>query len=79
MEQIKMSAFEHRFKSPIVKVAAFFENSRDQWKEKYQTVKAEVRSIKHQIRAIEKSRRQWRDRAEAAEAQLKKSVAVDPA
>ena len=79
MEQIKLAAFEHRFKSPIVKVAAFFEKSRDQWKEKYQTVKAEVRSIKHQIRAIEKSRRQWRDRAETAEAQLKKSVAVDPA
>lgn len=74
-----MSVFEHRFKSPIVKIAAFFEKSRDRWKEKYQTVKAEVRSVKHQIRAIEKSRQLWRDRAEAAEAQLKKSVAVDSA
>lgn len=74
-----MGSYQHRFRSPIVKIAAFFENSRDQWKGKYQAVKAEVRSIKHQIRAVEKSRQQWRDRAEAAEAQLKKRVAVDTA
>jgi hypothetical protein len=59
------------YKSPVKKLAEFFERSRDAWKQKYQDVKRQLRSSEHQRRAVEQSRRQWRRRAEAAEAELK--------
>lgn len=59
------------YKSPVRKLAEFFERSRDAWKRKYQDVKRQLRGSEHQRRAVEQSRRQWRQRAEAAEAELK--------
>jgi hypothetical protein len=67
-----VSVYQNRFKSPIVKIAAFFEKSRDQWKEKYIASKTEVRAAKHRLRAVETSRENWRQRALAAEKLLKK-------
>jgi hypothetical protein len=48
--------------------------SRDGWKQKYQAVKENHRALKHQMRAVENSRRNWRERAEQAERELKKKT-----
>jgi len=57
-------------KSPVRKLAVFFEQSRDRWKAKYRRVKTECRAAREQVRAVEKSRQQWAERAAQAERQI---------
>lgn len=57
-----------KYTSPPHKILAFLARSRDGWKAKHHAVQDELRKLKHQLRAVEASRRQWRDRARAAEA-----------
>lgn len=66
-----MAAFETKYKSPIRKILAFLERSRDDWKAKHHALKSEVRRLKNQLRAVEASREQWRSQAQAARAELK--------
>jgi hypothetical protein len=56
-----------RFASPVVKLAQFFEKSRDRWKAKYLKLKRTCKLLGNQTRAVEKSRESWRERAAAAE------------
>jgi hypothetical protein len=65
-----MSTVEVEYKSPVRKVIAMLRKGRDNWKNKYQQVKRDLRSVQHQNRAVEKSREQWRIRATQAEAEL---------
>lgn len=51
------------FTTPTRKLLQFFIGSRDNWKSKYQSLKARLKLLENQNRAVEKSRRQWRERA----------------
>jgi len=57
-------------KSPVRKLAVFFEKSRDGWKAKCQTAKSKAKYWSNQARAVSKSRDQWRQKAEAAAEEL---------
>lgn len=60
-----------RYSSPLRKLAAFFEKSRDQWKAKAMHLRHELKLAKNQVRAVEKSREQWRQKAEQADAKAR--------
>jgi hypothetical protein len=52
------------FTSPVSKLLPFFVKSRDGWKEKHHRTKAKCKKLSNQVRAVEKSRLQWRELAE---------------
>jgi len=58
------------WKSPLRKLVNFFERSRNRWKEKYTAKKQECKRMGNQVRAVEKSRAQWRQVAEEAQQQV---------
>lgn len=59
-----------QYKSPVHKVIGFLKQGRDGWRDKYKKLKTEFRAMENQLRAVHKSRRTWRERAEVAEAEL---------
>lgn len=61
-----MDGLERAFKSPIKKLLKFFATSRDDWKAKHHQLRLQLKKEQNQVRAVEKSREQWRSRAEAA-------------
>jgi hypothetical protein len=61
---------DEQYKSPAHKVIAFLKKGRDGWRDKYKNLKAKLRSVENQLWAVSKSRKIWRERAEAAEAEL---------
>lgn len=50
------------YKSPIRKLAHFFEKSRDQWKAKARAAKARVKQLKQRVHFLESSRDHWKQR-----------------
>ena len=62
-----MDATEREWKSPMRKLVAFFQKSRDGWKAKQQASQVSLKKEQNQVRAVEKSRASWRARAEAEE------------
>jgi predicted nucleic acid-binding Zn-ribbon protein len=48
------------YKSPLHKLARFFERSRDGWKEKYGNVKMQNKCLKNRIRSLERTQGQWK-------------------
>lgn len=50
-------------KSPVKKLASFFQRSRDGWKAKYMNSKRERKKLNNQVRAVEKSRAHWKEAA----------------
>lgn len=58
------------FRSPVPKLLRFFQSSRDKWKRKCHEAKHQCKLLRNQVRAVEKSRAQWRSRAELLERQL---------
>jgi len=77
---------DKEYKSPVRKLARFFEKSRDQWKAKCQEAKGMIRLLKSRVRFLEESRDRWRQRAkemkqalaaaEAREGALKEALAA---
>jgi hypothetical protein len=63
-------------KSPVKKLVAFFRRSRDDWKTKYFEKRDKAILLANQVRAVEKSREQWRMKAEAAEQRAKELEAL---
>jgi hypothetical protein len=59
------------FKSPAAKLIEFFRRSRDGWKAKHQAVKQENKKLANQVRAVEKSREQWRQTARSAQQHIR--------
>jgi len=57
-------------KSPPKKLIAFFRSSRDGWKAKYKKKNQQAILLANQVRAVEKSRQFWRDKAEQAKREL---------
>lgn len=53
-------------KSPVSKLLKFFVTSRDGWKAKHHQVKRQLKKEQNQVQAVEKSREEWRRRAETA-------------
>ena len=58
------------FKSPVKKLASFFEKSRDKWKAKYFAKRDQAILLANQVRAVEKSREYWRTIAQDAKREL---------
>lgn len=58
------------YSSPVRKLLAFFERSRDGWKEKYQQVKRLARKLQGRVRTLERSREHWKERAKQLRAEL---------
>ena len=61
---------EKQYKSPIPKLARFFEKSRDQWKAKCQKAKRKVQRLSNRVRYLEESRASWKQRAKELEGKL---------
>lgn len=59
------------YRSPQHKILAMLKESRDNLRVKYRELMDQRRVAENQARAVEKSRAMWRERALAAEAQLK--------
>jgi predicted nucleic acid-binding Zn-ribbon protein len=57
----------HVLRSPLRKLVRFFQRSRDNWKRKCQEAKMRYKLMVNQVRAVEKSRAEWRSRAEQSE------------
>lgn len=73
-----MDTTERQLKSPVRKLVVFFRKSRDQWKARHHKLRAQLKLDQNQVRAVEKSRDSWRQRAEFAErerARLEQEVA----
>lgn len=67
------------YKSPVRKLARFFEQSRDQWKAKCQTAKALVKHLKQRVRRLEESRAHWKRRAQELKAEMERQAAKQQA
>lgn len=59
------------FKSPPHKIISFLKKGRDRLRVKYADLREKFRAAENQVRAVSKSRDQWRERAERAEAELR--------
>lgn len=59
------------YTSPTHKVVGFLKAGRDKLREKYRAQTEKLRVAENQIRAVNKSREAWRERAELAERELK--------
>ena len=57
----------NELKSPVKKLVEFFRGSRDKWKAKYVEKRDKAILLANQVRAVEKSREQWRMKAEEAQ------------
>ena len=58
------------FKSPVRKLMAFFEKSRNGWKGKCQEAKGDSKYWANQARAVARSRDLWRAKAETSVREL---------
>lgn len=67
MEGEARTAAARVFRSPNRILARAFRNSRDRWKEKYQTLQKEMKRLTNQVADVRRSRARWRQKAEAAE------------
>lgn len=65
-----MDTTDREWKSPLGKLVAFFQRSRDGWKAKQQSLKVLWKKEQNQVRAVEQSRANWRVKAEAAQEQV---------
>ena len=59
------------WRSPLRKLARFFQRSRDRWKAKYFAKRDQYKLMGNQARAVEKSRAKWREMAELAQTQVR--------
>ena len=60
-------------KSPPHQVIAFLKEGRDSLRIKYRQLRVDLRRAENHIRSLTKSRDSWRQRAEDAEAELRRS------
>ena len=58
------------YRSPPHKIIAMLKKGRDDLRVKYRELMEQRRVAENQVRAVEKSRAMWQQRAEAAEAEL---------
>lgn len=64
------------YKSPKHKLLTFFEESRNNWRDKHKATKAKLKGALHAIRTARAARDVWRRRAVAAEAELATGIRI---
>jgi hypothetical protein len=64
------------YRSPMRKLVRFFEQSRDQWKEKCRQAKRENNSLKIRLAAMKESRDRWKAKAKELEEEWTGTEAV---
>jgi hypothetical protein len=62
----EVETMEPSYRSPLRKLVRFFQKSRDNWKAKYHDCKRRLKKEQNQVRAVQRSRAVWREKAEAA-------------
>ena len=67
------------YKSPVRKLARFFEKSRDQWKAKHRRAKASVKRLKNRARFLDQSKEQWKSRVQELEMEVARLKAREQA
>jgi uncharacterized protein YdaU (DUF1376 family) len=67
--QIVKSNDVSTLKSPPRILVRFFHRSRDNWKQKYMAVKAEIKRFKNQAADARRSRQQWKAKAQTFKAE----------
>jgi hypothetical protein len=67
------------YKSPPRKLAWFFEQSRNRWKQKYGQSKRTVKRLQNQVRFLETSKAKWRQRVQDLETELAQWKTAVPA
>lgn len=67
------------YKSPVRKLARFFEKSRDQWKAKHHQAKASVKRLKNRVRFLDQSKEHWKKRAQELEREVARLKAREQA
>jgi hypothetical protein len=65
MEAVKE---DNGYSSPAYKLLAFFEKSRDNWKNKARERKQRIRRLEKRVAELETSRRKWKEKAQAQRA-----------
>ncbi|MEA2009062.1 MAG: hypothetical protein U9O54_08060 [Chloroflexota bacterium] len=68
---MKSATKDKEYKSPVRKLARFFEKSRDLWKEKYREAKKKIVYLRNRVSYLEDSREEWKRKAKEAEKKLK--------
>ncbi len=68
---MKSATKDKVYKSPIKKLARFFEKSRDQWKATYSEAKTTIVYLRNRVHSLEKSRDHWKRQAQEATEKLK--------
>ena len=67
---MKIATKDKIYKSPVRKLARFFEKSRDQWKAKCRKAKATVKRLKSRVCFLEESRDRWKSQAKELRAKV---------
>ena len=67
---MKSATTDKVYKSPVRKLARFFEKSRDQWKAKCREAKAMAKRLKNRVRFLEESRDRWKRQAKELQAKV---------
>ncbi len=68
---MKSATKDKVYKSPVRKLARFFEKSRDQWKAKCREAKRTIKYLKNRVRFLEENQDRWKRRAQELEARVK--------
>lgn len=63
-------AAEMEYLSPLRKLMRFFHKSRDGWKRKCGAAKHANKLLQNQVRAVERSREQWKQRVQEQERRI---------
>src|SRR6476620_6012978 len=67
---------EKQLKSPPHKLISHFQGARDKWRTRHHETKAKLTLVEHQVRAVEKSRGEWRSRCRQAEKEAQEAAAA---
>ncbi len=67
---MKSATTDKEYKSPLRKLARFFEKSRDQWKAKCREAKEQIKLLKNRVRFLEQSRDRWKSEAKELKAEV---------
>jgi chromosome segregation ATPase len=68
---MKSATKDKIYRSPVRKLARFFEKSRDQWKAKCREAKRTIKYLKNRVRFLEEGRDRWKSQAQELEARVK--------
>ena len=74
---MKSATKDKIYKSPVRRLARFFEKSRDRWKAKCREAKRTIKYFKNRVRFLEDSRDRWRSQAQELKVRVKQMEAKE--